>query len=415
MLKKPSFDILRLRDFRYLLMTRMMGVMALQIQDVIAGWQIYSLTHDAFILGLTGLVEAVPALTCALFAGHVVDISRPHRVYSICLGVTALNSLMLMLTAGGYIATSSVLPYIFVGIFISGLARSFVMPSTFSLLSQLVPRAQIPSASATLTSSFQIGTIAGPAIAGLVYGAYGPRIAWLMPFGFMVIAFMALFRIAHHHRHYRNNHTCEPAVKSIKAGWRFIFESKVLLCVMALDMFAVLFGGAVAMLPAFADQVLHLGSEGVGALRAAPAIGAVITALVLAAIPMKKIRASHLLLVVTGFGLCMIGFGVSKGFWLAAFFLALSGVFDSISMVIRGTMMQLLTPDHMRGRVSAVNSMFIISSNELGAFESGFAARLFGLVPSIILGGIGTLAVVAVISALSPKFRKTVVNAESTS
>jgi MFS family permease len=408
---KFSFDILGLRDFRFLMLTRMMGVMALQIQAVIVGWQIYSLTHDTFLLGLTGLAEAVPALTCALFAGHVVDISRPHRVYTVCLTVLVLNTFMLLVSTGGLFGApvANILPFIFSGIFISGVARSFIMPSTFSLLPQIVPRAQIPAASATLTTTFQIGTIAGPAIAGIIYGGYGPRVAWVLPFILMLVAFVALRCISPDYRHYRSKEQREPAVKSIKAGWRFIFQNKVLLSVMALDMFAVLFGGAVAMLPAFADQVLHVGSEGLGALRAAPAIGAVATALLLSAIPMKRIRASHLLIVVTGFGLCMIGFGLSHVFWLAAGFLALSGVFDSVSMVIRGTLMQLLTPENMRGRVSAVNSMFIISSNEIGAFESGLAARALGLVPSIIMGGIGTLLVVALVAGLSPRLRRTVV------
>ena len=251
-------------------------------------------------------------------------------------------------------------------------------------------------------------------MAGIIYGGYGPRIAWMLPFTLMCIAFIMLSSISHGFRHYRSTEQREPAVKSIKAGWRFIFQNQVLLSVMALDMFAVLFGGAVAMLPAFADQVLHVGSEGLGALRAAPAIGAVCTALFLAVIPMKRIRAAHLLTVITGFGLCMIGFGLSHVFWLAALFLALSGVFDSVSMVIRGTLMQLLTPENMRGRVSAVNSMFIISSNEIGAFESGLAARAFGLVPSIVMGGIGTLLVVATVAGLSPKLRRTVVETDAT-
>jgi len=204
----------------------------------------------------------------------------------------------------------------------------------------------------------------------------------------------------------------EAAWISIKAGWTFILKTPVLLSLMALDMFAVLFGGAVAMLPAYADQVLHVGSEGLGALRAAPALGAVTTALILAVKPMKQITAMRMFWAVAGFGVCMIGFGLSHIFWLSMMFLAISGIFDSISMLIRGTLMQLLTPDTMRGRVSAINSMFIISSNEIGSFESGTAAKLLGLVPSVVFGGCMTLVVVLTTALSSSKLRKTVVDTQ---
>jgi hypothetical protein len=204
----------------------------------------------------------------------------------------------------------------------------------------------------------------------------------------------------------------ENAVKSIKEGWNFIMKSPVLLGAMSLDMLAVLFGGAVALLPAFATDVLNVGSEGLGALRGAPAAGAVIMALILAVKPMKTIKITHLLWVVVGFGVSMIGFGLSEIFALSLFFLALSGAFDSVSMVIRQTLMQLLTPDNMRGRVSSVNSMFIISSNELGAFESGVLARLIGIVPAVVAGGCGTLLVAGAAAWLSPAMRKTVIKTD---
>ncbi len=402
-----SFSVLRQRDFRLLLFTRMLGMMALQAQAVVVGWQVYSLTHDYLTLGLVGLAEAVPAILCALVAGHIVDNSRPHRVFLTCLGVLALNALILCLVGGGYMAVpGGVLLWIFAGVFVSGLARSFVMPASFSLLPQIVTRAEIPAASAWLSSGFQIAAVTSPAIAGLLYGGYGARAAWLMPVVLVSLAFLMLASLSETPRRYRSAEKREPAVKSIKAGWAFILSSPVLLSVMALDMFAVLFGGAVAMLPAYANEVLHVGSQGLGALRAAPALGAVITALALAVRPMEIIRGQTLLLVIIGFGLCMIGFGISQIFWLSMLFLALSGAFDSVSMVVRGTLMQLLTPDHVRGRVSSVNAMFIISSNELGAFESGLAARLLGLVPSVVLGGFATLLVVAGAAGFTPKLRR---------
>ena len=214
---------------------------------------------------------------------------------------------------------------------------------------------------------------------------------------------------------YQSSHKREPVVQSIKAGWSFIFGNNTLLSVMALDMFAVLFGGAVAMLPAYADQVLHVGAQGLGGLRAATAVGAGITAVWLGIYPLTVMRGATLLWVVAGFGLCIIGFGLSHVFWLSFLMLALSGAFDSVSMIIRQTLMQLLTPDTMRGRVSAVGSMFIISSNEIGAFESGVAATLFGLVPSVAIGGICTLIVVAATAWLSPKLRATAVTADEIS
>ncbi len=412
MIKKLSLSVLRIRDFRLLLFTRMFVMMALQSQAVIVGWQVYSLTKDPFLLGLTGLTEALPAIACAFFAGHIVDIGQPRRIYTLCIATLALNTLALLLVAGHMpsLAKDTLLIFIFTGIFISGLARSFIMPSGFSLLSRIVVRTEIPAAMAWLSSGFQIAAIGGPAVAGLIYGGYGAGGAWMLPAFLMSAALLTVSFLRT--THIRNAEKREPTLQSIKAGWRFILKTPVLLSVMALDMFAVLFGGAVAMLPAYADQVLHVGSEGLGALRAAPALGAVVTALMLALRPMKQVSALRLLWVVAGFGLCMIGFGLSTLFWLSMLFLIASGAFDSVSMLIRGTLMQLLTPDDMRGRISAINSMFIISSNEIGAFESGSAARLLGLVPSVVLGGIATLLVVATTALISPRLRKTVVSAQ---
>ncbi len=409
-----SFSVLRIADFRLLIGTRMFVVMAMQAQAVIVGWQVYSITKDPFMLGLTGLVEAVPAILCALISGYIVDNNRPHRIMQLCLATLALNTLLLCIIAGGMVDLSQgfVLVYIFIGIFVSGLARSFIMPSSFSLLPQIVAREDIPSASAWMSSSFQIAAITGPAVAGIVYGIYGVQAAWIIPTALMSAAVVMLSIVSKGPRMFQSTQVREPAVKSITAGWRFIFDNPVLLSVMALDMFAVLFGGVVAMLPAFADQVLHVGSEGLGALRAAPAMGAIITALVLAVKPLKTIRATVLLAAVFGFGLCMIGFGLSESLWLAMVFLALSGAFDSVSMVMRATIMQWITPEPMRGRVSAVNSMFIISSNEIGTFRSGVSASLIGLIPSILFGGVCTLGIVAATALGSRTFRRTVIRAD---
>lgn len=409
-----SYDVLKNRDFRRLLATRVLGIFGLQAQAVIVGWQIYTLTKDPLMLGLIGLTEAIPAIVFALFAGHIVDKSRPHRVFVYCLGAHCVISLILLAIAGGYVHTGPqmMLATLFIGVFLSGITRSFIMPASFTLLARIVPRHNIPAASAWLSSGFQLAAIGGPAVAGIIYGGYGVGIVWFMPFICITAATVAIAGIHNDHRRFKNQDSREPALKSIAAGWRFVIHNKVLLPVMTLDMFAVLFGGAVAILPVFADQVLHTGSEGLGLLRAAPAAGSIITALYFALNPMKIIRASHLLFVVAGFGVSMLSFGLSTSFLWAAIFLAVSGAFDSVSMVIRGTLMQLLIPDTMRGRVSSLNSMFIISSNEIGAFRSGSTASLMGLVPSILFGGAVSLAVVALTTALCPELRRYRVNTE---
>lgn len=406
-----SFNVLHNRDFRLLLAARVCTVLGLQAQAVVVGWQVYSITGSPFLLGLTGLAEAAPALLCALFAGYFVDIGHPKRIYLACLGVLTFNTVILLLIAGGFfpVGDKVILISIFAGVFISGLARSFAMPAAFSILPRIVGRGDIPAALSWQTSMFQLGAILGPAIAGLIYGGYGPHGAWWMPVTMLGTAFFMLGFI--NMPTWERSAVKPRAFESIKEGWNFILTNKTLLTVMALDMFAVLFGGVVAMLPAFADQVLHVGAEGLGALRAAPAMGAILTALVFAVRPMKVISARRLLLVVAGFGVCMIGFGASEYFWLSMFFLALSGAFDSVSMIIRGTLMQLLTPEAMRGRVSSVNSMFIISSNEIGAFRSGVTTAWLGLVPSVLFGGVVTLGVVGV-AALSKNFRRLIVKAD---
>ncbi len=407
-MKDLSLAVMRNHGFRRVFLARMCIAFVLQSQAVIVGWQIYSLTKSPFMLGLTGLVEAVPALVCSLFAGHVVDTHHPYKVFVMATGLLALNTLALCLIGGGFVETGNTLLWIYAGIFISGIVRSFIMPSNFALLPRLVSRDKIPAAIAWNMSGWNIASITGPAVAGLLYGGYGSEGAWLFPAFFMLAAFA--FAVNIHgidmtlHREKR-----EAFLKSVHAGWKFIWNTPVLLSVMVLDMFAVLLGGATAMLPAVADQVLNVGSEGLGALRAAPAIGSIAMSIVLVMSPLKNASGLVLLWVVAGFGFCMIGFGLSTSFYLSMAFLMISGVFDCVSVVIRGMISQLMTPDHMRGRVSSVSSMFIISSNELGAFESGTAARLMGLVPSIVFGGIMTLGVVAATTVLSPKLRKTVI------
>lgn len=413
-MSKPglSTDILKSREFRLMLYARMFSLSALQAQAVIIGWQIYEATKDPLMLGLTGLVEAVPAISCALFAGYVVDKTSAHKVYKYSLLAMTLNTLFLFIIAGGLfpLATHHFLPLAYTAIFISGLARSFVRPCSSALLSQKVAKRDIPAASAWLNSGFQAASIAAPAIGGFIYGSYGALAAWAMPMLMMAAAFLSIYAIKPPEKDVLAP-SGESAIESIREGWKFILKHPILLGSMSIDMLAVLFGGAVALLPAFATDVLNIGSEGLGALRAAPAAGAVIMAFIMALRPMNTIRVSRLLWVVVGFGICMIGFGLSHNFWLSLFCLAMSGVFDSISVVIRQTLVQILTPNHMLGRVSSVSGMFITSSNELGAFESGALAKLIGVVQAVVVGGVGTLVVAAGTALLSPAMRTSVIYA----
>lgn len=413
---KLSYDVLKNSDFRFLVLTQMCTAMALQAQAVIVGWQVWSLTHSLFLLGMVGLIEAVPAIISALFSGHVVDTNRPHRVYLACLSTLALNTILLLLIAGGHVAVpfGDVLYWIFAGVFVSGVVRSFAMPSAFSLMAQIVPKDKMSAAAGWRSSALQFSFVTGPAAAGLIYGGYGAGVAWMFPATLLSIAAFTIMALSEHPRLFRNPKRAESVTQSITAGWKFILGNNVLLAVMALDMFAVLLGGVVSVLPAFADTVLKTGSEGLGLLRASPAIGSILTALVLALFPMKRIRTSLLLWVVAGFGVSMIGIGLSTTFFMAALFLALSGAFDSVSVVIRSTLMQWLTPDEMRGRISAVNSMFIISSNEIGTFRAGVMGQLMGVVPSILLGGVGTLVVVVATIFLCPQLKTIVINADGT-
>jgi MFS family permease len=402
-----SYDILKNPNFRLLVATRMMSNMALQSLAVIVGWQVYKLTNDPLMLGLIGLTEAIPAIIGSLFSGYVVDISTPHHIYKTCIAVLVLNLAFLMAVGSNFflLPHSDLIPLLFLGIFVSGVARSFMMPAFFSIMPQIVEKKDYAEANAWINTGFQISAISGPILAGLIYGFYGVSSAWILPVSFMTLGFLCVCSMKNL-REYQKFDTKESVIENIVDGWKFIIQNRMLLTIMALDMFAVLFGGAVAMLPAFAAQVLHVGPEGLGILRTAPGIGAMFGAIYFTIRPMRTFPLSRMLWAVAGFGVCMIGFGVSTSFMLSIIFLAFSGLFDTISVIIRGTLKQLLTPDHMRGRVSAISSMFIISSNEIGSFESGVAARALGLVPSVIFGGVMTLAVVGATYWMTPELRK---------
>lgn len=388
--------------FIKLLSFRLLIVLAYQMMGTVVGWHIYELTHDAFALGLVGLVEALPYFCCALFAGYLVD-HYSRRLFAL------LASLLLFVNALSLVALSlgllpgEPLPWIYASIACTGVGRAFIGPSYSALFAQVLAREHYAKASGLGSSIFQFGLVAGPAIGGLIVGLADKGTAYALAAVLCVCATLALLLL----RLPQSPTTASPPIfRSIGEGLQFVFNNQIILGAQSLDMFAVLFGGAVAMLPAFIHDVFHYGPEGLGILRAAPAIGAVITGLILARHPINRHAGRWLLAAVAGFGCCMIAFALSTNFWLGWLCLILSGICDGVSVVMRTTIMQLATPDAMRGRVSAINGIFIGSSNELGAFESGLAAHYLGLVPSVIFGGVMTLVVVASTAKLAPKLRR---------
>ncbi|MBU6375555.1 MAG: MFS transporter [Bdellovibrionales bacterium] len=393
-------------DFRKLVAARFLFSFSVQLQAVVMGWLVFEIKRDPLYLGLIGLVEAVPALGLALYAGYVVDRSNPLRVYRSVLLVSFTSALLLLvmtLNSAGF-SDSGRLTVIYSAAFLTGLARGFAAPSMYALMPQLVPREVLAVSSAWLTSAFQVAAISGPAVGGLLFAGGGGKLAFGVEVALLAASQVALVSIRFQPKIIPPD-SKESFRESLLSGLKFVFSHQLLLSALALDMFAVLFGGATALLPIFASEILQVGPQGLGWLRAAPAVGALIMSVALIRRPVEHHGGRILLACVAGFGLCIIGFGLSTSFWLSMAFLALSGALDSVSMVIRGAIVSLCSPDHMRGRVASVNSIFIGSSNELGAFESGVAARLLGTVPSVVFGGAMTLLVVAVTAKLAPRLR----------
>ncbi|MBD1392895.1 MFS transporter [Mucilaginibacter glaciei] len=392
-----SFAALKYKDFRSYVGMRFCFTFAYQMQAVIIGFYIYHLTKSAFALGLVGLCEAIPAVGIALYGGYIADKSEKRKMLMlIFIGVFISSFVMFLVTmknAGNYIHVSWVVPIIYVMIFANGVARAFYGPATFVIYTQSVPKEIYPNASTWSSSSWQIASIIGPAAGGLIYGFFGITVTFAVILFFLAVSLLLIYLL----RSYPPVYIPKESIwKSLSEGIHFVFHNKMMIGAMSLDLFSVFFGGAVALLPVFANEILKVGAEGLGIMRATSSLGAVLTMLAMARFsPMGK-PWRNLLIAVTGFGLSIICFGLSKSFYLSLFFLFTEGAFDSISVIIRGTIMQLLTPDHMRGRVSAVNSMFIGSSNEIGAFESGTAARLLGTVPAVIFGGSMTLMIVTI-------------------
>lgn len=390
------------KAFRTLLLYRVGATLSYQITMVAVGWHLYEITNSVVSLGLIGLAELIPYFTLALYSGHAVDhYSRKHIAGLACI-IHLVVGVFLAAVATGWIMPP--VPFIYGAVAFIGIGRALLRPSYQALFGQIIPRDQLTRYTAYASSAFQICVVAGPGLGGLMIGFAGLEWTYLLAaccgaFGLYGVSFINAVQE-------KNSDLKNDFFKSFMEGFHYVRKHELILSVMALDMFAVLFGGAVSILPAFVKEVLNAGPETLGILRAAPAAGAVITGIYLARRPILTDSGRYLFLSVAGFGLAIIAFGISSNLWLCAFFLFISGCCDSISVVIRGSIMQLTTPDHMRGRISAINGIFIGSSNELGALESGIAASMMGLVPSIVFGGAATIVIVLITYRLAPHLRK---------
>ena len=407
MANKDPYAALRFREFNIFLLLRFVLVFAWSMQFIVIEWQVYTLTKDPLSLGIIGLMEIIPALSMALFAGHIVDQREKRNLFLCCIGLFSLISLGLFFLSDASIMASwgqkSILYSIYGFVFFGGLLRAFFGPTIFSLVSLIVPKKVYPNAATWNSSTWQMASILGPAVAGLTINWMGVHWSLCIVFVLVVISFLLALLISK--KPVLNPKIGEPIIQSLKEGVRFVFKTKAILGALSLDMIAVLFGGAVALLPVFAQDILKVGPEGFGVLRAAPAVGAFLTMLTTAYIPISRRAGMKLLVAVFGFGISIIVFGLSSVFWISVIALFFSGITDGVSMVIRQTILQLKTPDHMRGRVSSVNSMFVGSSNELGAFESGLTAKLMGTVTAVVFGGTMTLITALTTGLVSPSFR----------
>ena len=400
------YAAVQVRDFRLFILSKLFITLAVMIQAVVVGWQVYEITKDPLSLGLIGLAEAIPAIVVSLYAGHLADVVERKKIIVLCVTILVLCSgalLFFTLNAGAFILSRGAMP-IYSVIFVSGLARGFLSPATFSFMPQLITRELYQNAITWNSTIWEGAAVGGPMIGGLIYGFFGISAAYCADVALTVAALVCYFLIP--------NRPLPPVSEEqgiwekIKAGVNFVFTNQIILGAITLDLFAVLFGGAVALLPIFAGEILYVGKIGLGFLRSAPSIGAVLMAIYITHYPIKKNMGKILLWCVAGFGFCMIGFGLSTSFWLSMALLILSGVFDCVSVIARGTMIHTLTPENMKGRVSAVNSIFVGSSNEIGAFESGVAAKILGTVRSVVFGGAMTLAVVSVTAWKAVKLRR---------
>ncbi|HJU73586.1 MAG TPA: MFS transporter [Gemmatimonadaceae bacterium] len=400
---RDSYAAFRIPNYGRFIVSLLTMTLGAQIQAIVVSWQIYQVTRDPLALGLVGLAEVIPYVSVALVAGHVVDRGNRRRISLWSLSVLLGAAVLLFILSLIWPVPRVVWPY-YVIIAVCGLARSFLQSARSPLIAELVPREIYANAATWRSSTWQLASVVGPALGGLSYAAFGARLTFGMNLLFGVAALASMWLI----RHVPPPRALASAslMESLTESWHFLRRQPVILGALTLDMFAVFFGGATALLPIFADRILNVGPQGLGFLQAAPGAGAVLMAFVIAHRGPFERAGRTLLTVVTIFGICMIGFALSRTFWLSFVFLFISGAADNVSAVIRSTLLQILVPSALLGRVSSVNAIFIGSSNELGAFESGVAAKLLGVVPSVVFGGLMTLAVVSAVGWRVPALRR---------
>lgn len=394
-------------DFKKLISARFLFTFAVQMQAIVLGWRIYELLRDPLYLGFIGLTEAVPAIGLALYAGYLVDRMRPLLVYRRVIYISFLSGLVVLIEhlLENHISLSAQVSLLYSAAFLTGLARSFSQPAIFASIPRIVDRSQLMRATAVSSSVMQVARIGGPAFGGLVFGFFGAVASSSIVCSLLVAASIAMLMIKKDIPAPETRHHHTSIKDELLSGGRFVLKHPILFPALTLDMVSVLFGGVTALLPIFAEEILFVGPKGLGALRAAPAIGAAFMSFYLSQTNRMR-TGGWLFTAVSGFGISILIFAMSQSFLLSMFALVMSGAFDSISMVIRSAAVQLSSPDHMRGKISAVNSIFIGSSNELGELESGIAAKFLGTVPSVYFGGIMCLTMVALVAYLSPALRR---------
>ena len=407
-IKRPTSTVLRYTEFRHYIITRFFFILVLSMQATLIGWKVFEITKDPFSIGLIGLFEFLPAFIMAFYAGYIIDKTDKRKLLVLSIAGNLLLTLSFAYItsnwASSQLSKAALLIIIYSIAFLTGIARSFSGPTSFAMLGSLVPKEEISNAVTWHSGTWQIASVAGPALAGVLYGILGITITFSIMLAMMLIALISCFLIKPIPPFLQKEN--ETMSNSIREGIKFVWQSKEILGVLSLDLFAVFFGGATAMLPYFSDVILKSGPIGLGLLRSCPALGAFVTMVFLKSLPINNNQGKIMLWCVAGFGCAMIVFGISTTFWISALALFISGLLDGISMIVRSTVLHLKTPEHMKGRVSSLNSIFIMSSNELGAFESGFMSKILGVIPSVIFGGSMTIGIVVLTWIKNPSIKK---------
>lgn len=405
--KKNPYAPIQIPEFRSFLTGRFIFILGLRMTSTVIGWWVYIETNSPLALGLVGLSEVVPALSLALYAGHHIDKTEKRGLMLRCLLYSLACSILFFLISGNYVKTHmnswTIAFLIFAVVGITGAIRAFLGPTFSAMIAQVVPKELLPSAAAISSATWLIGSICGHTIGGFMIAFIGIHYSFLFVISLTAIAYFFMLKLMPKPVYLRAD--ANPW-QSVKEGLKYVFSTKEILGAITLDLFAVLFGGAVALVPVFAKDILFINAIGFGWLNAATDIGSILMVTALTIRPLKQHQGRILFFAVAGFGACILLFALSKVFWLSFLALLLSGCLDGVSVIVRSTILQIKTPDELRGRVMSVNSMFINSSNELGQFESGVMARLMGTVPSVVFGGCMTVTVAIITWFKAPALRK---------